>query len=255
MQIKAVYCFLVLVTGCAQVPRPSTYPYTEQQQMQAAHHWRVLASQVVGELITRGELGSSIEPVYIQNKDQSPFGQAFRSFLKTELTKQGIPVSPYENDRDTRQLPELCEPRDIPILPYQNYPLKICWHVQLVTHQADRIKPSLPLQNTLLAGLGFGLAEAWDKLAPEAAGAVTAFSVGPLLDVFQGLRTGPLPHSEAIITTRIIRTETRLSQSSITQTERMLSHNSNVFYINDKDLGHYVARDPLPQKSYAVVTR
>jgi len=48
--LGGVLC-LVLLTACAQVPKPSTYPFSFQQHMQAAHHWKVLARQVVGELV------------------------------------------------------------------------------------------------------------------------------------------------------------------------------------------------------------
>jgi hypothetical protein len=135
MRMKAVYCCFVCLVGCAQAPRSSTYPYTEQPQMQAAHHWQGLASQVVGELIARIRAGyvSSTEAVYVQCDDQSPsvyipcevrspyrtpFSQAFHSFLITELTKQGIPVSFNQNNR-----------------------LKIDWALQPVVHNAYRIKP------------------------------------------------------------------------------------------------------------------
>jgi hypothetical protein len=185
-----------------------------------------------------GEPGSSMEPVYIRSNDRSPFGRAFRSFLITELTKQGIPVS---------LSPEPCDhPPETPVSPYPYDRRKICWDVQLVEHREDRIKPPFPLQYTLLTGLGFGLAEAWSKLSPEAAGAVTAFSLGPFFDVTHGLRTGPLPHSEAIITTAI---------TEITDRGPIWSRNSNVFYINDRDRQHYVGGEPLVQKSYTVVDR
>jgi hypothetical protein len=229
MRIKAAYGLLVLLVGCAQVPKPSTYPYSFQQHMQAAHHWNVLASEVAGELVAsfRGGSVSSVEAVYVQSDDRSPFGRAFRTFLITELTKQGIAVS---LNPDT--------------------PLKIDWAVQLVVHHADRSNPPFPLANTLLAGLAYGVATAWDKLDAAAAGAVTAAVVGPLLDVLPGLDVGPLPHSEVIITTMIARTGA------------ILARNSTPFYINDEDRQHYWSRPdipgtaaPLVQKTYAVVNR
>ena len=110
--MKAVYWFLVFLVGCAQVPRPSTYPYTFQPQMQAAHHWHVLAGQVVEELVrVKGEAGYSIEPVYLRSNDTSVFGRAFRSFLTAELANKGIPVSldpercdPNQNNRRKNML-------------------------------------------------------------------------------------------------------------------------------------------------------
>ena len=164
----------------------------------SCHHWQVLASQVAGETaaVLKSELGSIMEPIYVQSDyrtstddtacaDRTPykntsFAQAFNSFLITALTKQGVPISFNPDNR-----------------------LQICWAVQPLVHSADRIKPPFPLETTLLAGLGFGLAESWYQLSPGAAGAVTAFGVGPILDTLRGLRTGPLPHSEIIITTTI----------------------------------------------------
>jgi hypothetical protein len=49
MHIKAlggVVC-VVLLAACAQVPRPSTYPYSFQRQMEAAEHWQALALRMV----------------------------------------------------------------------------------------------------------------------------------------------------------------------------------------------------------------
>jgi len=196
--------------------------------MQAAHHWQVLASQVAAELATSLTAGyvSATEAVYIQSDDRSPFGKAFRSFLITELTKQGVAVSLTQNN------------------PSQ---IKIDWAVQLVMHQADRKKPPVLLGNTLLAGLAYGVAQAWDKLSLEAAGAVTVFGVMPLIDIMQGLDTGPLPHSEIIITTMI------------STPQVILSRNSNIFYINDQDQQHYrstaAIEAPLVQKAYGVVNK
>jgi hypothetical protein len=230
MHMKALggIACLVLLGACAQVPRPSTYPYSFQQHMQAAHHWQVLASQVAGELATSLTSGtiSRAEAVYVRADDRSPFGQAFRGFLITELTKQGFAVSPTQTH------------------PSQ---AKIDWGVQLVTHQADRKKPPILLGNTLLAGLAYGIAHAWDELSLAAAGAVTAFGLMPILDVMQGVDTGPLPHSEIIITTMI------------STPQAILSRNSHIFYINDLDQRHYrsfaALETPLVRKTYGVVDR
>jgi hypothetical protein len=207
MRLKAVYCFLVLLVGCAQVPKPSMYPYTLQQHMQAAHHWQVLASQVAGELAAslKGEPGLAIDAVYIQRDEsedceavrgpyRTPFDQAFRGFLKTALSKQGIPISSNPDN-----------------------PLRICWDVQLVVHNADRINP---LSLGVLGELALSL------------------------DVWQGTEDGPLPHSEVVIST------------TITDNRRPIwLHNSYIFYINDQDWQHYFTPEPLVQKTYAVVDR
>jgi hypothetical protein len=132
MHMKAVYCTLVLLVGCAQfaqVPKPSTYPYTLQQHMQAAHHWDVLARQVANEvaaIIRDGPL-SSTEPVHVRNHDdRSPFDEAFRGFLITELIEQGVWV-PLQGVNSGSVL------RD-------NH-LEINWDMQLVVHNAYRTNP------------------------------------------------------------------------------------------------------------------
>ena len=73
MQMKAVYCFLVFLVGCAQVPRPSTYPYTFQQKMQAADHWKVLANQVAEQVVAvlKSEPSFLMGPVYIRSDDRT----------------------------------------------------------------------------------------------------------------------------------------------------------------------------------------
>ena len=89
MHMKAlggVLC-VVLLTACAQVPRPSTYPYSLQRQMEAAEHWQTLAVRMVESLPSR------TEPVYLPPEDDSLFGTALRSFLETELRQRGIAVA------------------------------------------------------------------------------------------------------------------------------------------------------------------
>jgi hypothetical protein len=228
---KLVYCMLVLLVGCSQVPKPSTYPYSFQQKMQAAHHWNVLADKVAGGVAANLRAGpeSSVEAVYVQSDDRSPFGRAFRTFLITDLTKQGIRVSVN---------PET--------------PLQIDWAVQLVAHNAGRINPPLPLAFTALAGVATGVGIAWEELGTYAASGLTAGVLGLLLDFLYGTDSfAPLPHSEVIITTMITKTGT------------ILARNTTPFYINDEDRWHYSSRRDIPrmgapvvvQKVYTVVNR
>jgi hypothetical protein len=230
---KAVYCMLVLLVGCSQVPKPSTYPYSFQRKMQAAHHWNVLADKVAGGVAAnlRGGSESSAKAVYVQSDDRSPFGRAFRTFLITELTKQGISVS---------MTPET--------------PLQIDWAVQLVSHNADRINPPLPLAFTALAGVATGVGIAWEELNTYAASGLTAGVLGLLTDFLLGTDYGPLPHSEVIITTMITETGDK---------RRILARDTTPFYINDEDRWHYSSRPDNPrtgmpvvvQKVYTVVNR
>ena len=128
MHIKVVgaVVFVGLLAACAQVPRPSTYPYSFQQQMEAAEHWQTLAVQMVESLPSR------TEPVYLPPEDDSLFGTTLRSLLKTELTQRGIAVAEFESQG-----------------------LTLAWNVQLVRHGGWRYKPHLPFPGFLLEPLAF----------------------------------------------------------------------------------------------------
>jgi len=42
---------LLLVGGCAsRIPEPITYPYSQQQKMEASHHWQVLAEDLANRI-------------------------------------------------------------------------------------------------------------------------------------------------------------------------------------------------------------
>jgi hypothetical protein len=217
MRMKAVYGFLVFLVGCTQVPRPSTYPYSFQQKMQAADHWQVLASQVAEEVVAvlKSEPSFLMEPVYVRSDDRTnsinapcydrtpfkdtTFAQAFHSLLITELTNQGISIV---DDRDNR--------------------FQICWTIQPVVHNANRSKPY-----------------------PSLAEAILAIPPSLFVNLWQGIEAGPLPHSEIIITT------------TITDRGATRSRNAHIFYINDMDWPHYwsMSRPDAQQKTYVVVDK
>jgi hypothetical protein len=88
---------LVLVLGlmslgaCAPIPIASTYPYSDQQKMQAAEHWRVLADDIATGI--RGSVPSD-RPVYVARKGGGDFSQGFHTYLETALAHQGYVLSP-----------------------------------------------------------------------------------------------------------------------------------------------------------------
>jgi hypothetical protein len=186
--LSGVLC-VGLLAACAQVPRPSTYPYSVQRQMEAAEHWQALAVRMVERL------PSWTESVYLPPDDDSLFGQALRSLLKTELTQRGITVTDYESQG-----------------------LTLAWDVKLVPHGGWRYKPHLPYGGVFVEPL--------------------VFLVSP------GIATGPLPHYEVIITTKIL------------QPKDVHSRYADIFYVNDGDWWHYVPPKvvkPTPECDHARV--
>jgi len=257
MRMKAVCgaVLCVLFVGCAQVPKPSPYPYSSQLHMQAAHHWNVLASEVaesVAESLARQDLigptfaGPGPARTIPRGQDtQAPRGRELQAQRGPETQVQaprGPAVSAesiyvhsedrYPFDRAFRSflMTELMK-RGIPVSSNQNTALRISWTVQAVEHSASRSKPTFP----------FG----W------ATGPLAFLAVSPVVDPTPAMETGPLPPNEIIITTRAVNTVR----------DAILWHRSDVYYVHARDLKAYVHVPPPParpaaiHKSYLVVDK
>jgi len=83
--------FGLLLLGCAQVPKPSTYSLTYQRKMQAAHHWDLLAKDVAQRVVAeQGTLGKG--GVYV-TPGKGVFGSAYSSLVMTELANSGVELA------------------------------------------------------------------------------------------------------------------------------------------------------------------
>ncbi|MBP0047800.1 hypothetical protein H9C73_03550 [Marinobacterium sp. AK62] len=79
-------CF---ATNTSQAPIATTYPISEQQKMQAAHHWDVLAQHQAEQLVQKFP-GKAL---YIQSSKQpTPFSSAFDNLLTSQLVSAGAVV-------------------------------------------------------------------------------------------------------------------------------------------------------------------
>jgi hypothetical protein len=205
---------LLLIGGCAsRIPEPIAYPYSQQQKMEASHHWQVLAedlaNRINNELIitdntnktvfvkeTCGNEGSPCSPT-----ETSSFNEAFRDLLITNLVGFGIPTKQQKDD-DT---------------------LEIQYKVQIVRHNSERLR-------TLQPGLLTGLSAAIVVLRNAPADLIT-LAVGTAVDVANANMAGN-GHYEIIITT------------SMLTGAKYLFRASDIYYINDKDFWHYQANMP-----------
>lgn len=83
--------FGLLLMGCAQVPKPATYPLTYQRKMQAAHHWDLLAKEVAQRVVAeQGTLGTG--GVYVP-PGKGVFGATYSSLVMTELANSGVTLA------------------------------------------------------------------------------------------------------------------------------------------------------------------
>ena len=133
-----------LISCTSQIPIATNYPYSEQQKMQAPHHWDVLAAEVVNQLNQSRKVSDSM-PIFVVPKfnlptkedstfwtatkplaeaDESdrlatiPFKRAYQNYLITQLVNAGYNVV---NDIQTA---ELIMTFDIQLVKHNNRPVR-----------------------------------------------------------------------------------------------------------------------------------
>jgi hypothetical protein len=132
---KSILLLAVLfMVSCASIPMQEAYVLSVEKRLQASQNWKVLAKQIAEEVelviekekrIANGDhLSANIEiesknlgvdPVFISDLDQSPFGRAMQTIIATEFIKHKVAMT-----------------RD----PSTSFELD--WLVQPVVHKADR---------------------------------------------------------------------------------------------------------------------
>ncbi len=195
------------ISGCARIPQPTGYPHSEQQKLQAAYHWNVLANdvanQINSELLERGYLDTSVYVNHSCGEGENcgsgktfPFDEGFNDLLTTQLVNFGVPTRP-ENDGKS---------------------LVVDYKVQVLYHQANRYQwPQPGVLTALTAGIMVFRNAPWEFAALAGAAAVDALWSTSVLN----------GHYEVIITT------------SIVDNNLYIMRKSDIYYINDPDFWHY----------------
>ena len=122
------------IQGCARIPEPIDYQHSVQRKMQAAYHWEILAKDVAtrinNELVKREYFDT---PLYVKptcgdedtpcsQQETSPFNEAFRDLLITDLVNAGIPTKRTPDEKS----------------------LIVNYKVQIVRHNATRFRTLQP---------------------------------------------------------------------------------------------------------------
>ncbi|SMR77850.1 hypothetical protein [Marinobacterium sediminicola] len=193
-----------LLAGCfgthtSQAPIATTYPISEQQKMQAAHHWDVLA-QHQADLLTQNERLKN-QPLFIKSPDQTtPFSRAFDTLLTSQLVAKGAYVK--------------TSPTQAALVSYK---------VQVVEHK-DRGYIRAP--EGAMTALAAGIAVATIPYNNWAEPALALIPAAAATDLFSGSWTSETDQ-EVVITTQV------------TMADQVVYSNSNIYYINPGDNGHY----------------
>ncbi|MGO2147317.1 MULTISPECIES: hypothetical protein [Halomonas] len=209
----------LLLSGCfyantSQAPIATTYPYTEQQRMQAAHHWEVLARYETNRILQRERV--RFRDLYITEPDHQSlstysggeFERGFRTLLTSELVSRGANLTtlPTANTADVHIGVEVVEHRD-----------------------RGFIRPPVGTFTALTAGIAVATIP-YNHWAEPALGLIPA---GIAADAVSGSWTST-GNEEVIITIQI------------TDDERILYSSSNIYYINAGDRRQY-APHRVPQ--------
>lgn len=85
-------------TGCAaryaDAPAPTRFANEEQQKLQAARHWQLIADHFAGQLVSSLDGKLNGRAVHIpQPGGEQAFVEGFRELLTTSLVAQGVPVT------------------------------------------------------------------------------------------------------------------------------------------------------------------
>jgi hypothetical protein len=201
-------CLILYCSGCTRIPQPVTYDYSEQQKMQAAHHWDVLANDVASQInTTLLQNNYSSAPVFVrmtcgtentpcQPAETTQFNEGFRDLLITQLVHYGVPTSANE------------DPKAITV----NYKVQVVYHRDKRT--AARPPGVLTALTTAVSVLR------WSSID------VQAVATAGFMDLASSY-TDDAGQYEIIITTSMI------------SKNKYLFRTSGIYYINDLDFWHY----------------
>lgn len=210
---KGLYILtLLLLTSCARIPEPISYPYTQQPKMQAAHHWDILANDVANQINNELIINDYLEtPVYVKTTcgdedspcepyETSSFNEAFRDLLITELVSFGVPVQ-QQPDEDA---------------------IVVHYKVQVVYHKAPRARTIKP---GFITSIATGIMVF--RSAPHQFRTIASAGLADFMN------QAAVMHSshEIVIST------------SMVSKEKYLFRSSDIYYINDRDFLHYYESD------------
>ncbi len=201
-------CICLLIVSCTNIPNPRYYEYSEQNKMQAAHHWDILAqdlaNKINNELIRSDFLNVAVyvketcgtDATPCSENETSQFNEGFRDLLVTQLVSYGIPTK-TELDRDV---------------------IIVDYKVQTVLHSEGRVPvPRTGAVTALTAAISVLRNAPTELMAITLAGAYDFYNTASTF----------ASNYEIIITT------------SMVSKKKYIFRSSDIYYINDNDFWHY----------------
>lgn len=207
MRAGSLVLLILFLSSCSRLPLPASYALSEQQKMQAAHHWDVLAYDVANQINNRLISSDNVDKeVFVKatcGNEATPcgpgqttqFNEGFRDLLITRLVNFGVPTSNTKRDMD----------------------IEINYKVQVIYHAARRFTTGPGVLTALSTAI---------NVFRNAPSGLQLLALGGALDIANAAapQNG---HYEVIITT------------SMVTAQKYLFRTSDIYYINDPDFWHY----------------
>ncbi len=216
-----LFSFALLISGCrSEVPKPTSYQFSTQQKMQAAHHWDVLAEDVANQIclkLNKLESKYGHRSLYVVKNRSGAFTNAFYELLISNLLKKGIDISTEKSNS-----------------------INVKYKTQVIHHQAERSQRSWPGYFTATASVisgGVAVARNVSEGSSGGAAAIGGILTGAALDSLQGYHVN-LSNNEVLITTSVI------------YDNRILFNYTDIYYINDVDKLIYKDAVKVETKTY-----
>lgn len=214
--VLAAMSAATVLLGCASpAPVPVNFQLTHQKVARTAHHWDVVAEDVVSETLRAVAEVPQLQGrgVYIAPTTNTAFSIAFREFMITNMVNRGARVSVCR-DETAMTGGMSSEASDV----------EVTYDVQHVKHRADLPRYQPPRWTLLAAGVAVLRNVFLD--GHETAGVIGGIAAAEL---GAGHLANP-PRTEIIVTT------------TIAENNRFVVRKSDIYYVPEADTGLFVRR-------------
>lgn len=205
--------------GCASpVPVADNFPISYQKVARTAHHWDVVAEDVVAQTTAAIEANPVLQKrgIFIPAGKSTAFNVAFRDFLIDHMVNNGLPVSVCKST-PTSGTGFAMEGSDV----------EVRYEAKIIGHGASTPQ-YIPGTLTALAA-GVKVIHNIDKHMSYANGWATGIGLAALADFGIG-HLAEATRTELIITT------------TITENNRYIMHRSDIYYVPDGDVNLFTQR-------------
>lgn len=208
--------FALCVAGCSSpVPVAENFPISYQQVARTAHHWDVIAGDVVNQAVTTLTATQRLQgrPILVVPTTRNTvFDAVFNDFLINQMVDRGMQVS-------------VCEPTGTGMIVEPD--VKVKYHARVIIHsEAPHYRPGA--LTALAAGVLVGRSIAESDISRDAQG-LAALAVTGLADLAIG-HVALATKTEVVVTT------------TIEENNRFVLRHSGIYYVPDGDANLFIQR-------------